>query len=199
MGSGHSWVSPWEWWSQEWEDHACLGDTTRLKWCGDELRKDKRNKHKARRSTKEIYEWKEKRIHRIRLDGDSHGGEQKCEEEDERNMYLSILELYDAHKEPHAMMYSAASSVHIFTWGCLILKRAFSEQTRPHLLPGQDQLAGQHLLGLRRQLRTRQDAFVKWPEDKYRNRLITLSTNTRSAPFVRLLCVWERQRTAVAS
>lgn len=41
----------------------------------------------------------------------------KCEEEkDEKKMYLSFkLELYDAHihKEPHANIYSAASSVHI--------------------------------------------------------------------------------------
>lgn len=49
------------------------------------------------------------------------------------------------------------------------------------------QLAGWHLLGLRRELRTRRDAFVKQPEDKYRNQLIKLSTDTRSALSVRLI------------
>lgn len=69
----------------------------------------------------------------------------------------------------------------------MISKRVFSEQTWPCLLASQDQLAGWHLLGLRSELRTRQDAFVKQPEDKYRNQLIKPSTNTRSAPSVRLI------------
>lgn len=66
--------------SQRWEDPACLGETkARPRWFRDEPRKDKRyqwknaedgsSKHKAQRSAKEeIYEWKDKRMHRIRLE-----------------------------------------------------------------------------------------------------------------------------------
>lgn len=53
-------------------------------------------------------------------------------------------------------------------------------------LRGNISSSGRHLLGLRREVRTRLQTSVKKPEDEYRKELIEPSSNKSRAPSVRL-------------
>lgn len=189
---------------QECVDQACFRGKARLRWFGEELRRDKRYQWKdaeertskqeaRRRSTEEIYGWKEERMHRIGWMDTVVGVtksvrrrrmKRRCTDHLSWNymMHIFMRNLKKTCIQLH-FLYTFRDSHE----GCVMSKRAFSEQTWTRLLASQEQRAGWHLLGLRRELRTRQDAFVKQPEDKYRNQLIKPSTDTRSAPSVRLI------------